>query len=401
MMMRMMRPFRAIRKIIILLLLLLCIEIGLNYKRFYESTRSNPLSRKNSNHISDFESRSSKTVSSENINYLCRNQTKIDIDDPDAWDYINLSKTMQKPKYDRCNLTDQRQRTFLTLEDVAEKLKSNFNGSELYKVKLDFQYILDITNSSADDNVKCYLQLFVKKISMSKDKDPLMVEPKYYFESKHNYELQLSQHGFYYFECTSYQSNEGEFIFRDLLTILPWNFTKLTERANEYDHLVQKITSNYTDSKTNPVFSDVEYAECLSDKTPSVEPKMNMFLLLLDSVSYEHFARVYPVTFKYLNEELDFNVLFSGVNRVGEKTYPNLLALTAGIIEHDIDNEFTVYNKIDYKWFDTLPLVWKDYKKLGYFTMYLQENPKIGPFHYNKRGFKLDCILIILLNKNS
>jgi hypothetical protein len=385
-------PLRTIRKIILLLLVLILIQIAFNYTQFYESVANNDFVK---HKLSFYEPKTSEKILtlSKSVNYFCSNRTIIDIFDEEALDYLNYSKAIQKPKYDRCNLTDERQRTFLKLEDVSEKFKKRFNNSELYKVELDYDYILDVTNSTATKDVACYLQQFVKKIAMNKDKEPILIEPKYYFTSENNYEIQLSQHGFYYFQCQNASSNEDEdeFVFRDLLTILPWNLSKLVDRANQYDHLIKETVANYTDSKTNPVFSDIEYTECLKEGDgvdSEHQPKINMFLHMLDSVSYEQFARTFPVTFKYLSEELDHNVLFSAVNRVGEKTYPNFLAMTAGIIEHDIDNEFTVYKKIDYKWFDTLPLIWKDYKELGYFTMYLQENPKIGPFHYNKKGFK-------------
>ncbi len=115
---------------------------------------------------------------------------------------------------------------------------------------------------------------------------------------------------------------------------------------------------------------------------------MNVFLLMIDSLSFEYFGRVFPKTFKYLNSEFEHNVLFKQVNRVGEKTYPNFLAFMSGIIEETTDNEFSVYRNIDSLFYDVVPLQWKNYQNLGYLTGYYQEHPIIGPFHYMKKGFR-------------
>ena len=35
-----------------------------------------------------------------------------------------------------------------------------------------------------------------------------------------------------------------------------------------------------------------------------------------------------------------------------------------------------------------LEIDWNEYESLGYLTMYNQESPSIGPFHYHKKGFR-------------
>ena len=102
---------------------------------------------------------------------------------------------------------------------------------------------------------------------------------------------------------------------------------------------------------------------------------MNVLLLGFDSLSLNHFKRVMPITYKYLTTSLENNVFFTGMNRVGENTLPNLVAMMSGIFMTDIPginvtSEFEMYKKIDEEYFDKYPFIWHRYEKAGYLTAF-------------------------------
>ena len=96
---------------------------------------------------------------------------------------------------------------------------------------------------------------------------------------------------------------------------------------------------------------------------------MNVLILGIDSLSFNHFKRELPITFKYLNEDLkDQNIVYENFNSVGQSTHPNIVALLTGIIDNDIlniKNEMEIFRKLDSTYHDQLPFIWNLYEDLG------------------------------------
>ncbi|GIX85528.1 uncharacterized protein CDAR_52101 [Caerostris darwini] len=61
----------------------------------------------------------------------------------------------------------------------------------------------------------------------------------------------------------------------------------------------------------------------------SLKNPVNVLIFGLDSLSRLAFIRLLPRTYKYLTEDLQMTV-FRGMNKVGDNTYPNLIALLTG-----------------------------------------------------------------------
>jgi predicted nuclease of predicted toxin-antitoxin system len=53
------------------------------------------------------------------------------------------------------------------------------------------------------------------------------------------------------------------------------------------------------------------------DDLSEIKQKINVLILGFDSVSNNHFKRIFPKTFKYLNEILKNNIIYSSFNSVG------------------------------------------------------------------------------------
>ena len=165
--------------------------------------------------------------------------------------------------------------------------------------------------------------------------------------------------------------------------------SKLVEERREMQKL--EIKGN---NLTYEADNDDQYLKFLdSDNTLLLEKKMNILMLGFDSLSYQHFQRVMPITFKYLSKSLENNVMFTSMNRVGENTHPNVWALLSGIFISKIDSinmtsEYPRYLSIDEGFLDKLPFIWHKYEKGGYLTSLHQDATKLSVFNYLKKGFR-------------
>ncbi len=105
--------------------------------------------------------------------------------------------------------------------------------------------------------------------------------------------------------------------------------------------------------------------------------KMNVLIIGLDSVSFPHLKRIFPQTYKYLSRDLANNLIFENLHILGENTFPNLVALFAGLIrEENVDlgvrDETLFFSDIlkQGTHHDLYPFVWDD---LGLYENYLQK----------------------------
>uniref|UniRef100_V5GWQ5 Sulfatase n=1 Tax=Ixodes ricinus TaxID=34613 RepID=V5GWQ5_IXORI len=93
--------------------------------------------------------------------------------------------------------------------------------------------------------------------------------------------------------------------------------------------------------------------------------------------------RLLPKTYEFLAHKLGA-IVFRGMNKVGDNTYPNLVALLTGL---------EAYRQVPHPGptgdtFDGTPLVWKDFHEAGYRTFFAEDFPRFGLFNYLARGFE-------------
>ena len=112
----------------------------------------------------------------------------------------------------------------------------------------------------------------------------------------------------------------------------------------------------------------------------SGEKRLNVYVIGIDSVSRLNFKRYMPGVQRYLEGELQA-IPMQGLTKVGVNTFPNLLALLAGL---NMDQLGQSLRKTP---FDRLPLMWKQFSALGYVTQYIEDEPEFGTFNYRKKGF--------------
>uniref|UniRef100_A0A2R5L9S7 Uncharacterized protein n=1 Tax=Ornithodoros turicata TaxID=34597 RepID=A0A2R5L9S7_9ACAR len=124
-----------------------------------------------------------------------------------------------------------------------------------------------------------------------------------------------------------------------------------------------------------------EQCKRIEAKLNSTLPRLNVLILGMDSVSRLNFNRHLPLSGKFVREVLKAYEFF-GYNKVGQNSYPNQTPLLTGLSGGEARNLSAN------KFFDGLNFLWKEYKKRGYRTMFLEEMPKYGLYSYVGNGLK-------------
>lgn len=108
----------------------------------------------------------------------------------------------------------------------------------------------------------------------------------------------------------------------------------------------------------------------------------NVIILGIDNVSRMNFHRTMPRTLNYL---LDNGAIeLKGYNKVGDNSYPNLVALLLGHNEVEVKKTCHPYQHVS---FDECPFLWHWYKEAGYYTAFGEDIASLGTFNYLTDGF--------------
>lgn len=173
----------------------------------------------------------------------------------------------------------------------------------------------------------------------------------------------------------------------------------LIKKHRPYVENIKSMLRNFNDSKDNPLFNDgrtyekCEIANTSPNKSDSLVDKMNVLILIFDSTSFNHFQRIFPLTFKYL-KNLTNNIIFKNYNVVGENSFPNMLPFFTGLhTENNTDLNLTderanIFKFEKEKFEDFQPFIWKDYEKENYVTMYSEDLNSLGLFNYLSPGMQ-------------
>lgn len=76
-------------------------------------------------------------------------------------------------------------------------------------------------------------------------------------------------------------------------------------------------------------------------------------------------------------------------NKIGDNSFPNLIAMLTG--KRVYDEQEDMMKEIDYDYhkikYDNFPLIWKMFAGKGYATVFNEDKPGWGLFHYLAKGF--------------
>ena len=140
---------------------------------------------------------------------------------------------------------------------------------------------------------------------------------------------------------------------------------------------LQNRTNEHTSESPNP-------NETSSEVSPPSKKSRTLSVLLLgiDSVSRLNFKRSMPKTEKYLRET-DWLHL-RGYNKMGENTYPNLMAILTG---QDNTASYEKCKPTVPFGLDNCPMLWYNYRNANYITAYGEDLISLSTFNYRKVGF--------------
>ncbi|KAH7968050.1 uncharacterized protein LOC119382698 [Rhipicephalus sanguineus] len=109
--------------------------------------------------------------------------------------------------------------------------------------------------------------------------------------------------------------------------------------------------------------------------------KLNVLMVGVDSISNLNFERHMPRTKAFLKDVLGA-VQLHGYTKIGDNTFPNIVALLTGhFLEYYWNESLSRFT------FDGLDFVWKDFAKRGYRSLFAEDAPNIATFNYLKHGF--------------
>ncbi|KAI8776132.1 uncharacterized protein LOC106069868 isoform X2 [Biomphalaria glabrata] len=121
----------------------------------------------------------------------------------------------------------------------------------------------------------------------------------------------------------------------------------------------------------------------LKKRKAESDPKetLNVIMIGMDGTSRNQLMRGMNKTYTFLMKELrSFDM--SMYTQVGINTFPNFVPLFSGYNEDEI---LLWWQRS--KHLDPLDTIWRDFNNAGYRTLFTEDYPSIGGFHYAKQGF--------------
>lgn len=114
----------------------------------------------------------------------------------------------------------------------------------------------------------------------------------------------------------------------------------------------------------------------------TLKDKPSVFLMGIDSISRLNLIRGMPETYNHLESSGWFEM--RGFNKIGDNTFPNLMAILTGQNDSLTDE---ICNWREVGELDKCAFIWNDYDAAGYVTAYAEDETKINTFNYYETGF--------------
>ncbi|OWF46605.1 uncharacterized protein LOC110455492 [Mizuhopecten yessoensis] len=111
------------------------------------------------------------------------------------------------------------------------------------------------------------------------------------------------------------------------------------------------------------------------------QDQLSVLILGIDSVSRNAALRKLPKTMKYVQDVLG-GLSFKGYTKVGENTFPNMVPLLTGRKADPRE-----LSHVGQRYFDDYPLIFHNFSRAGYATLYAEDWPAFSTFNYAAKGF--------------
>ncbi|XP_076266402.1 uncharacterized protein LOC143200041 [Rhynchophorus ferrugineus] len=198
--------------------------------------------------------------------------------------------------------------------------------------------------------------------------------------------------------CYSVISRHGSVDYPDVGYVFSSYCRSFKNSARLYDDTVVVLCHNSTEDTTNGYPSNFWYSNIhqVVRRTPNLVRKaellkessrkkpISVLIVVIDAVSRLNFIRTMPKTRDFVTQN-GFHE-FRGYNKIDDNTFPNAMAFFSGMNQNqsvDICQPWTLDG------LNNCPLIWYDYRDLGYITAYAEDWSDIATFNYLKKGFKV------------
>lgn len=172
-----------------------------------------------------------------------------------------------------------------------------------------------------------------------------------------------------YVEC--FQSNHKRLVYKDVHFVVQ----RKASIVNRIKAIAQLKQASATPTPL-PRINQSKGNKTNGQQIPSV------LMIGIDSISRLNLLRAMPNTAQHLYDNGWFEM--KGYNKMGDNTYPNLMAILTGYNDSWAYEKCTPHTDTG---LDNCPFLWKKFSEAGYVTGYAEDEPEIGTFNYRKKGF--------------
>ena len=184
--------------------------------------------------------------------------------------------------------------------------------------------------------------------------------------------------------------NDNRFVFSE------WSkrFTTFVNITDEHEFLVVECFGQKKDKEevvSKAFYSRVPkrahlvelYDTLINKRRIEFRPKetLNVIAVMIDGLPRHQMIRAMPKTYRFLIEELK-SFDFTMFGQTGSHTFPNLMALLSPYTDIDA-NAWWSSSKPE----DIFELIWHEYERAGYRTLFSEDLPLDGGFYWGKRLF--------------
>lgn len=264
-----------------------------------------------------------------NKNHYCP-KPLIDYQDENSIYYLDKDRELLKPIFKACGNNND-------FVEALRIVKFRNKSSESTRLVITKEFLsTELTHPKY--GLKCYSQRFDKKYNVSEENHQLdHFEVKEFTGTDSSFEQTIDQPGFYYIFCKKNSFGSQSKIYENVVCVLDENLKSFFLKRQIYRDQIELIKRKLNNSQHHllaEIPDEETLKNCITKETEAKE-KFNILILGFDSVSFNHFKRIFPLTFSFLNNDLEDNIIFEHLNSVGGNTYPNILAMLCGIMEED------------------------------------------------------------------
>lgn len=113
----------------------------------------------------------------------------------------------------------------------------------------------------------------------------------------------------------------------------------------------------------------------------------NVLILGVDALSRSNFQQYLPHTMDYLTTKMDA-VILRGYTTVGQSNGGTLIPMLTG--QHESELPEARRGKIDSHYTDEFDIIWKEYERNGYATLFAEDEPDRSTFNAYYHGFEME-----------